>query len=67
MNRRLGLRLTRATAAVLMQQQILLRRPPRLVQIRPEHLHSGSAGLDLSFSRPMELKTVKAGRSTDGF
>jgi hypothetical protein len=50
-----------------MQQQILLRRPPHLVQIRPEHLHSGGSGLDLNFSRPMELKTIKAGRSTDGF
>ena len=60
MNRRLGLLLTLATAAVLVQQQILLRRPPRLVQIRPQHLHSGSAGLDLNFSRPMQLKTVES-------
>ena len=60
MNRRLGLLLTLATAAVLAQQQILLRRPPRLVQIRPQHLHSGSAGLDLNFSRPMQLKTVES-------
>ena len=60
MNRRLGLLLTLATAAVLVQQQILLRRPPRLVQIKPQHLHSGSAGLDLNFSRPMDLNTVKA-------
>ena len=60
MNRRLGLLLTLATAAVLAQQQILLRRPPRLVQIKPQHLHSGRAGLDLNFSRPMDLNTVKA-------
>ena len=58
MNRRLGLLLTLTTAAVLVQQQILLRRPPRLVQIKPQHLHSGSAGLDLNFSRPMQLKAV---------
>ncbi len=60
MNRRLGLPLTLATLSVLVQQQILLRRPPRLVQIRPQHLHSGSAGLDLNFSRPMQLKTVES-------
>ena len=60
MNNRLGLLLGLATAGVLTQQQILLRLPPRLVQLRPQHIHSGSAGLDLRFSRPMELKTVKA-------
>ena len=60
MNNRLGLLLGLATAGVLAQQQILLRLPPRLVQLRPQHIHSGSAGLDLRFSRPMELKTVKA-------
>ena len=60
MNKPLGLLLGLATAGVLAQQQILLRLPPRLVQLRPQHIHSGSAGLDLRFSRPMELKTVKA-------
>ena len=60
MNNRLGLILGLATAGVLVQQQILLRLPPRLVQLRPQHIHSGSAGLDLRFSRPMDLNTVKA-------
>ena len=60
MNNRLGLLLGLATAGVLVQQQILLHLPPRLVQLRPQHIHSGSAGLDLRFSRPMDLNTVKA-------
>ena len=60
MNNRLGLLLGLTTAGVLVQQQILLRLPPRLVQLRPQHIHSGSAGLDLRFSRPMDLNTVKA-------
>ena len=60
MNNRLGFLLGLATAGVLVQQQILLHLPPRLVQLRPQHIHSGSAGLDLRFSRPMDLNTVKA-------
>ena len=60
MNNRLGLIFGLATAGVLVQQQILLRLPPRLVQLRPQHIHSGSAGLNLRFSRPMDLNTVKA-------
>ncbi|BEV36415.1 hypothetical protein [Synechococcus sp. M16CYN] len=60
MNRRLGLVLLATVTSVLVQQQVLLRRPPRLIQLEPQHIHSGSAALDLRFSRPMQLETVRS-------
>ena len=43
-----------ATGAVLLQQQLLLKRPPRLINIQRQLIQSGSAALDLTFSRPMD-------------
>ncbi|AII43250.1 hypothetical protein KR100_07730 [Synechococcus sp. KORDI-100] len=59
MTRLLWILLTSAVAIVVGQQQLMLRRPPRLIQHRPQPIHSGSAALDLSFSRPMERKSVR--------
>ena len=42
------------------QQQILLRRPPRLQSIAIQPLRSGAAALDVVFSRPMDRETVAA-------
>ena len=53
MTRQLMLLMLTVLAAVLGQQQLLLRRPPRLVRIVPQQLQSGTAALDLRFSRPM--------------
>ena len=53
MTRRPLLLMLIAFAAVLGQQQLLLRRPPRLLRLVPQQVQSGSAALDLQFSRPM--------------
>ena len=47
----------------LAQQQLLIRRPPRLVAIEPALASSGPGALDLRFSRPMELGSVGASSS----
>ena len=60
MSKRLTLLLAGAAGMVLLQQQLLLRRPPRLLRLSPQPIHSGSAGLDLQFSRPMHRPTVAA-------
>ena len=59
MTRLLWILLTSAVAIVVGQQQLMLRRPPRLIQQLPQPIHSGSAALDLSFSRPMERQSVQ--------
>ena len=41
-----------------LQQQLLLRRPPRLLQLRSSTASSGPAALDLLFSRPMQRGSV---------
>ena len=58
MTRRLMLLMLTACAAVLTQQQLLLRRPPRLIRLVPQQLQSGTAALDLQFSRPMDREKV---------
>ena len=58
MTRRLVLLMTMACAAVLAQQQLLLRRPPRLLRLVPQQVQSGTAALDLKFSRPMNRGRV---------
>ena len=47
-----------ACAAVLGQQQLLLHQPPRLLRLVPQQVQSGSAALDLQFSRPMNRARV---------
>ena len=54
MTRRSLLLMLMACAAVLAQQQLLLRQPPRLLRLVPQQVQSGSAALDLQFSRPMD-------------
>ena len=60
MSKRLTLLLVGAAGVVLLQQQLLLRRPPRLLSLSPQPIHSGSAGLDLQFSRPMHRPSIAA-------
>lgn len=42
----------------LLQQQILLRRPPRLQSVAIQQIRSAAAALDVSFSRPMDRASV---------
>ena len=44
----------------LVQQQILLRRPPRLVRVQPALASSGPGALDLRFSRPMDRASLQS-------
>lgn len=44
----------------LVQQQLLLRRPPRLLELRAGPASSGPAALDLVFSRPMLRSSLAA-------
>ena len=60
MTGRLPILLVLGAALVLIQQQVLLRRPPRLVTLSQQQIHSGSAALDLRFSRPMHRNSVSA-------
>lgn len=47
-------------ALALLQQQWLLRRPPRLLELTKAPASSGPAALDLRFSRPMDRAAVAA-------
>lgn len=47
-------------ALVLIQQQLLARRPPRLLAVVPQAHSSGPAALDLRFSRPMRRASLAA-------
>ena len=58
MKRRLYGLLMVATLVLIAQQQLLQRRPPRLVEIKPEPIHSGSTALNVRFSRPMQRSSV---------
>ena len=58
MTKRLITFLAIATSAVLVQQQLLLRRPPRLIEIKTQLIQSGRAALDLRFSRPMDRQDL---------
>lgn len=57
-SRLLLLLLVLGTAVAVVQQQLLLKRPPRLVRTTPQPIQSGSAALDLSFSRPMRRQSL---------
>ena len=48
---------------VLVQQQVLLQRPPRLRELAIQPLRSGAAALDVRFSRPMRQTSIAAGSS----
>jgi hypothetical protein len=43
---------------VVVQQQILERRPPRLLSLEPQAYSSGPGALDLLFSRPMQRQSL---------
>ncbi len=60
MTRRLTLVLSLAAAAVAIQQQLLLRRPPRLLDLSPQPLQSGRAAVDVRFSRAMHRNNLAA-------
>ncbi|MGC6482229.1 MAG: hypothetical protein ACON4T_01465 [Synechococcus sp.] len=47
------------TTLVLVQQQVLLRRAPRLHSVAVQPLRSGPAALDVRFSRPMQPASVE--------
>ena len=47
-----------AVALALLQQQLLLRRSPRLEMVRPALASSGPGALDLRFSRPMQIASL---------
>ena len=49
-----------ATALVLLQQHLLLRRAPRLNTLETQQVQSGTAALDLQFSRPMNREQLAA-------
>jgi len=42
-----------------LQQQLLLRRPPRLLELQVSSASSGPAALDLRFSRPMQRTSLE--------
>ena len=49
-----------ATALVLLQQHLLLQRAPRLNKLATQQVQSGTAALDLQFSRPMNREQLAA-------
>ncbi len=46
------------SAVAVVQQQVLLRRPPRLQAVSIQPIRSGAAALDVVFSRPMDQASV---------
>ena len=54
----LAVSLTLLAAVALLQQQLLARRPPRLLAVAVQPIRSGAAALDVTFSRPMDRATV---------
>jgi hypothetical protein len=56
--RLLGVALMALGLVALVQQQILLRRPPRLRSVAIQSIRSGAAALDVRFSRTMDRKSV---------
>ncbi len=55
---RITLVLAAGLALALLQQQLLLRRLPRLLELEPSTASSGPASLDLRFSRPMRRSSL---------
>jgi hypothetical protein len=58
-----GLILAAGVVMALVQQQLLLRRPPRLLDVHQAAASSGPAALRLRFSRPMQPGSVTSGTS----
>jgi hypothetical protein len=56
----LGLTLLAGLGLAVVQQQLLLVRPPRLLELRQAAASSGPAALSLRFSRPLEPASVAA-------
>ena len=56
-----GLLLGAGVLLALVQQQLLLRRPPRLLELQSSTASSGPAALALRFSRPMDRASLAAG------
>ena len=57
-NRRVLWALATPTLLVLLQQQILLRQPPKIERLRLASASAGPAAVDVQFSRPMDLAKV---------
>jgi hypothetical protein len=57
---RLALALIVPLVLAVGQQQLLLRLPPRLVELQQSEASSGPASLELQFSRPMDRASVAA-------
>ena len=65
MTRRWVLLLGGGLALALLQQLVLLRRPPRVLELRSSSASSGPAALDLLFSRPMARASLAAQSQLD--
>ncbi len=65
MTRRLTFALLLGASAVVIQQQLLLQRPPRLLDFRPQPLQSGRAAVDVRFSRAMHRNNLAAESDLD--
>ena len=65
MNRRLALVCAVSGGLVVLQQQWLLRRPPRLLELVPDTIHSGTAAVEVRFSRPMHRRNVASESQLD--
>ena len=61
----LGAVLLSAAMLALLQQQWLLRRPPRLESLGAAAASAGSAALEVRFSRPMALKSLQQASRLD--
>ena len=57
--RRLAMVLLAGLGMVLLLQQLLLQRPPRVLKLRQATASSGPAALKLTFSRPMDRASVE--------
>lgn len=57
---RLALALGLPLAVAVAQQQLLLRLPPRLLELQQSEASSGPASIELHFSRPMDRDSVAA-------
>jgi hypothetical protein len=57
--------LTAGLALAALQQQLLLRRPPRLLELTSTTASSGPAALDLRFSRPMQRSSLARGSALE--
>ena len=65
MRRQLALALGLPTLLVLVQQQLLLRQPPRLQGLASAPASSGPAALQALFSRPMQTSSLERNSRLD--